>query len=330
VILEVRHLRLVEAIAREGSVTGAGARLHLSQSALSHQLRELEDRLGAPLFHRLRKRMLPTQAGERILSLAPAILEQLEQVEHDIGGLGGDRDGILRITTEWYTTYSWLAPRLAAFTRRFPRVEVRVMADGMAHPLEALAEGRLDLAIVCSICPSLKLAYHSLFRDEMLVVMEAGHPLADRAFVEPQDFAPETLIGCSSASDCFVCREVLVPAGVHPRRVWQVQLTEAVIDLVRCGLGISVMSRWAARRYLKPGEVVARRLTRQGLFREWSAATLGTQTALPHVAELIALLREPPLQAWAGEGPVPSEDSGGGPDQTRAGRPPARMEASSG
>jgi LysR family transcriptional regulator for metE and metH len=296
VILEVRHLELIEAIAREGSVTGAGTRLHLSQSALSHQLRELEDRLGVPLFHRLRRRMLPTQAGERILSLAPGVLAQLERIERDIGGLTGDRDGVLRITTEWYTTYHWLAPRLAAFASRFPRVEVRVMADGMDRPLEALLDGRLDLAIVGSTCPNLKLAYHQLFRDEMLVVMEAGHPLSDRPFLEPQDFGSEALISCSSPSESFVCREVLEPAGVRPPRVWQVQLTEAAIDLVRSGLGITVMARWAAERYLRSGELLSRRLTRDGVFREWSAATLRTQTTTPHVAALIALLREPHTQ----------------------------------
>jgi LysR family transcriptional regulator for metE and metH len=301
VVLEVRHLRLVEAIARDGSVTGAGARLHLSQSALSHQLRELEDRLGVPLFHRLRRRMVPTQAGERILSLAPTILAQLEGVERDVRGLTGDRDGIVRIATEWCATYSCLAPRLAAFARRFPRVEVRVVADGRVHPLEALQTGQLDLAIVCSGGPSLKVAYHPLFRDEMVVVMEAGHRLAGRPFVEPRDLAPQTLITGPSPAESFVLREVLEPAGVRPRLTWQVQLTEAVIDLVGCGLGISVMSRWAAQRYLRGGEVVTLPLTRKGVFREWSAATLRAQAGRRHLAELVALLREEPGLEGTGE-----------------------------
>src|SRR5262249_34093061 len=107
-ILEVRHLRLIQAIAREGSVTKASESLHLTQSALSHQLREIEDLFGSPLFLRLKKKMLLTQAGDRLLQTAEAVLPQLHQTEEEIRRLGKGESGLLRISTQCNTCYHWL------------------------------------------------------------------------------------------------------------------------------------------------------------------------------------------------------------------------------
>src|ERR671930_932390 len=101
--LEIRHLQLVSAVAEVGSLTRAGDRLHLTQSALSHQLRDIESRLGTPLFLRIGKRLVLTPAGERLLSSAREVLERLQQTEHEIRCMGQDHAGLLRLTTECYT-----------------------------------------------------------------------------------------------------------------------------------------------------------------------------------------------------------------------------------
>ena len=119
--LEIRHLRLVAAVADVGSLTRAGDRLHLTQSALSHQLRDIEARLGAALFLRVGKRLVLTPAGERLLASASDVLERLEQAEQDIREMGRDRAGVLRLTTECYTCYHWLPPLLLATAAVSPR-----------------------------------------------------------------------------------------------------------------------------------------------------------------------------------------------------------------
>ena len=116
--VEVRHLRLVAAIADSGSLTRAGDRLHLTQSALSHQLRDIESRLGAALFLRVGKRLVLTPAGERLLASARDVLDRLQQTELEIRELGKERGGVLRLTTECYTCYHWLPPSAMAATRR--------------------------------------------------------------------------------------------------------------------------------------------------------------------------------------------------------------------
>ncbi|HSS95429.1 MAG TPA: LysR family transcriptional regulator, partial [Terriglobales bacterium] len=101
--LEIRHLRLLAAVAETGSVTEAGKRLHLTQSALSHQLRDAEEKLGTALFLRLGKRMVLTPAGEKLLCSAEKVLEELKTAESQIAGLNGGTRGIIRISTECYT-----------------------------------------------------------------------------------------------------------------------------------------------------------------------------------------------------------------------------------
>src|SRR5690242_2243376 len=136
--LEVRHLRLVAAVADVGSLTRAGDRLHLTQSALSHQLRDIESRLGAALFLRVGKRLVLTPAGERLLSSAKDVLARLEETEQAIRQMGRDKAGVLRITTECYTCYHWLPPLLGQYRRRYPRVEVRIDVDATRRPVESL------------------------------------------------------------------------------------------------------------------------------------------------------------------------------------------------
>src|SRR5437762_5254286 len=168
--LEVRHLKLVAAVADVGSLTRAGDRLHLTQSALSHQLRDIEARLGAPLFLRVGKRLVLTPAGERLLASARDVLDRLERAEQDIREMGRDRAGLLRLTTECYTCYHWLPALLTRYRRRFPRVEVRIDVDATRRPIEMLLAGRLDLAICNSPVRDRRLTSLPLFEDEMVVI----------------------------------------------------------------------------------------------------------------------------------------------------------------
>lgn len=289
-LLETRHLKLIVAVSEEKSVTRAGGRLHLTQSALSHQLKDLEQRLGTPLFHRVNKRMLLTQAGERVLLTAQKVLGDLQGAEDDVAHIAtGDR-GSLRLSTECYTCYHWLPEMMKLFSRQFPKVEVRILLEATHHPVEALLDGRLDFAIVSDPVRDKRLVYKPLFRDEVVVIMEPGHPLASREFIAAKDFVDQTLFSYVPSAESTVYNKILLPAGVKPFRFSQVQLTEAVVELVKAGLGISTMARWAVSQPIKSGSLIARPLTRKGFHRQWYAATLRTESTPPYVSEFIALL----------------------------------------
>ena len=272
--LEIRHLKLIEAIAGEGSVTRAGARLHLTQSALSHQLLDIEKRLGTPLFLRMKRRMVLTPAGESLLRSARIVLAHLHDAEEEIRRQARAGDGLIRIAVECYTCYHWLPALLGPFHERYPRVEVRIAAEETGHPVKALLEGRLDLALLSSPVHDRRVGVRYLFDDEMVVVMARDHPLAARPFVRPQDLAEENLFMYTDPEENTAMQRVLLPAGVMPRRTTRVVLTEAILELVGAGQGVAVLASWSIAPAVAAGSVRARPLTRRGLVRRWQSARL--------------------------------------------------------
>jgi len=290
--IEIRHLKLMKAVAEEGGITRAGHRLHLTQSALSHQLRDIEENLGTPLFLRLNKKMVLTEAGERLLNSAHAVLDELRRTEEDIRRITSDREGILRVSTACYTCYHWLPPLLIVFNERFPRVEVRIVVEATRRPIEALLDGKLDLAIVSERLRNRKLSFKPLFQDEMVVIMRPDHRLAAQPFVCLQDFAEENLIIYSSPGESYVLRKVLAPAGVSPRQVSQIQLTEAIVEMVKAGLGISLLARWSVASHIKSGALRALPLTSKGFHRQWSAAIMRNKIAPPYLQAFVKLLSD--------------------------------------
>jgi LysR family transcriptional regulator for metE and metH len=301
-ILDVRHLELVRAIAEEGSVTRAGLRLHLTQSALSHQLRDAEERLGVRLFDRVGRRLQLSAAGERLLASARSVLAELGRVEAELRGGAAKPRELIRLTTQCNTVYHWLPSRVRRFQRAHPEVELEVVAGATDDPLPALTGGHIDLAIVHRHTRDPRLRFRPLFRDEMVVVMHPAHRLARVRFVSAADFASERLMLYSTPRESnLVFREVLMPAGVSPKRLTHIQLTEAIVEMVRAGLGISVLARWSVAPQIERGEIVARPLTRGGKYRAWSAAY--RSRAVPeHLLAFVELWPYPiPLGATARE-----------------------------
>ena len=309
--LEVRHLKLVETVAKEGGLTKAANRLHVTQSALSHQLRDIEDKLGTPLFLRLNKKMLLTQAGERLLSSAPSVLGELKRAEEDIRQIALHREGILRISTECYTCYHWLPAVLKPFSREFPRIEVRIVAEATRRPVDALLDGRLDLAITSTITRNQKLMFKPLFKDEMVVIASPDHPLASNAFVSAKDFASEhLLVYALPKEDLSIYQKVLIPSGVSPRHVSHVELTEAIIEMVKAGLGVGVMARWAVKQHVDAGTLQAVSLTPRGFHRQWSAAMIRHKATPPYLMRFAELLAANPMTMIRRDSKVRSHSRG--------------------
>jgi LysR family transcriptional regulator, regulator for metE and metH len=298
--LEVRHLRLVAAIADAGSMTRAADRLFLTQSALSHQLRDIEARFGTPFFLRVGRRLVLTAAGRRVLDTARHVLAELQRAEADVRRLAGHTDGIIRVCTQCNTGYHWLAPLLSVYRRKHPRVTVNIASDATDRPVAALLEGHVDLAILVQAVADTRLRLRPLFSDEMVAIVPSSSPLAGRRWISAEDLAAQHLLLYSSApEESFVFRELFTPAALVPERVSFIMLTEAMIELARAGAGVGVLPRWSAQRAIATGIVAALSLTRRGRRRQWVAATLAAQTDPPYVSDFIDLLAERALPARA-------------------------------
>jgi LysR family transcriptional regulator, regulator for metE and metH len=287
--LEIRHLRLVQTVAAVGSLTAAALRLNLTQSALSHQLRDIEERLGTPLFLRRNRRMMATPAGQRLIATATAVLTELERTEMEVRDMAQDRHGLLRVATECYTCYHWLPSVLQEFHRTSPAVDVRIEVDATTKPMAALLDGTLDLAIMTSTARDRRLATTTLFRDEMLAIVPAGHRLARKPFVRPADLAGETLFMYVTPDESYVYENLLHPAGVQP--VWkQVRLTEAILELVRAGMGVTIQARWVVQPYLQSHALVGVRVGPRGFLRAWTAVVPRALATTDYVIEFLRLV----------------------------------------
>jgi LysR family transcriptional regulator for metE and metH len=263
--LELRHLRLVRAVVSTGSLTRAGDTLHVSQSALSHQLHDIEDRLGVSLFARIGRRLVLTAAGERLLQSAHEILDVVDRTEATLRELAGRR-GPLRVSVEGYTCYHWLPAVLERFRRKHPRVDVRIDPDATGNPVRTLLDGRIDVGLIVSRRPDPRLVQRSLFDDAMVVAVAKHHPLARRRSLGREEIADELLAGSG----------MFIP-------------TEALVELVKAGLHLAVVSRWMIEPYVKQGAIRFVPLA-ESAPRCWSAAVLAEMSELDYVRDFVDAL----------------------------------------
>jgi LysR family transcriptional regulator for metE and metH len=289
--LDSRHLRLVAEVAKTESVTRAADRLNVTQSAVSHQLRELEHKLGTALFVRSGRRMLPTPAGRLLADTADRVLGSITDVEHKVSQLARNIAGELRVSAHCHTGYHWLPAIVEGLRQRYPEFEVRLSPEFTLNPIAALLDGKLDLAIMNDDSDDRRLRYYELFDDEHVAIVAAEHPWAARAFVTPEQLVTEQLYLYSrSIDDSFIVQKVLRPAGIALQRVTYLQLTEGILEMVKAGMGATVLPKWSVVSVVAAGEVKAVRITRNGVFRKWFAATLRDVPPTPFMEEFVRLL----------------------------------------
>ena len=292
-ILEVRHLRTLVALRDSGSLVRAAQLLNLTQSALSHQIKLLEDRYGQPLFERKSVPPQFTAVGERLLALADAVLPQVEGAERDIARLMLGQGGQMRIAVECHTCFDWLMPAMDAFRTRWPEVELDIVSGFHADPVGLLHQGRADVAIVSEVdADEAGVDYHALFGFEIRALLANTHPLVAKPHLVAQDFADQTIITYPVPDEMLdLIRQVLEPAGVRPPRR-TTELTVAMLQLVASGRGVAALPLWAVQSYLDRGYVTARPIGDKGLRGELHAACLPSLSAKPYLQDFVQVTRE--------------------------------------
>ncbi|WP_457673008.1 LysR family transcriptional regulator [Thiolapillus sp.] len=264
--LRISHLRCILALAETGSLTAAAERLHLTQSALSHQVKGIEEHFHITLFRRKSRPLRFSPAGERLLALARDVLPRLEECEGSLARMGKGRQGRLHIAIECHSCFQWLMPALDAYRESWPEVELDLTQAHSFEPLPALLSGRIDLVISSDLRPVPGLVFQPLFSYESLLVVAADHPLAGRQYVQPADLCNETLIAYPvdhGRLDVFA--RFLLPAGIQPAAVRHVELTPLMVQLVASGRGVAVLPGWALQEYLQTGQLKTLRLGPDGV-----------------------------------------------------------------
>ncbi len=272
IFLELRHLKTLLALKETGSVSLAAKRVYLTQSALSHQIKLLEDQYGLPLFERKTQPLHFTAAGERLIKLANDILPKVVEAERDLARVKQGDAGELRIAVECHTCFDWLMPAMDNFRRDWPLVELDIVSGFHTDTVGLLLTHRADWAVVSEIEETAGIIHKPLFSYEMVGLCAKDHPLAAKTVWQAEDFIEQTLITYPVPDDMLdLLRKVLQPKGINPIRRTS-ELTIAIIQLVASKRGVAALPFWAAKPYLDRGYVVARQITDNGLYSNLYAA----------------------------------------------------------
>ncbi|EJL85487.1 transcriptional regulator [Herbaspirillum sp. CF444] len=291
-ILELRHLKTLQALKEAGNLLRAASLLNVTQSALSHQIKQLEDHHGTQLFERKSVPVRFTPAGDRLLRLADEVLPRIADAERDLARLQQGEAGQLRIAVECHTCFDWLMPSMDVFRKRWPEVDMDIVSGFQADPIGLLYEHRADVAIVAEVDADEPVDYHALFRFEIVALLAHDHPLAGKDFLTAEDFATDTLITYPVPDDMLdVVRQVLKPAGVATQRR-TTELTVAMLQLVASRRGIATLPLWAAQNYLNRDYVLAKRITPDGLTGRLYAACLPELSGKSYLGDFVASTRE--------------------------------------
>lgn len=283
IFLELRHLKTLIALKESGSVSLAAKRIHLTQSALSHQIKLLEEQYELTLFERKTQPIRFTLAGERLVQLGYDILPKVIEAELDIARVKQGEVGELRIAVECHTCFDWLMPAMDRFRQSWGLVELDILSGFHTDTIGLLLTHRADWAVVAEMEETAGIAYKPLFSYEMVAICSKDHHLATKAVWEAEDFAEETLITYPVPDDMLdLLKKVLSPRGINPTRRTS-ELTIAIIQLVASKRGVATLPYWAVKPYLDRGYVVARKITEQGLYSNLYGAMREADTDIAYI-----------------------------------------------
>ncbi|SPJ23775.1 LysR family transcriptional regulator [Palleronia abyssalis] len=295
--IEFRHLRTIKAIHDEGGLARAADRLNITQSALSHQVKNLEEQAGVELFVRRSKPLKLSDAGLRLLRAAEKILPEVAALEAEFAGLVAGRSGRLHIAIECHACFEWLFPVLEQFRRAWPDVDVDIRPGLAFGALPALQREEVDLVVSSDPEPLKGVTFVPLFDYEPVFVAASSHPLAQKAYIEASDFADQTLITYPVPRERLdVFTELLLPAGVIPAAIRQVELTAMILILVASQRGVAVLPDWVVRDVRLQSDYVTLPLTKGGVTRRLYAAVRESEADQPYMAHLLRLARTEPLK----------------------------------
>src|ERR1700712_1656810 len=300
--LELRHLKTVVALREAGNLSRAAQLLNLTQSALSYQIKLLEDHFGTPLFERKSNPVSFGVAGQRLLRLADEVLPLLDEAERDVSRLVTGAAGTLRIAVECHTCFDWLMPAMDAFRTRWPEIDLDIVSGFHADPVGLLHQGKAEVAIVSESAESEEqnVAFLPLFSFEIVAILPNSHALLSRSHLTARHFANQTLITYPVPDEMLdLVRRVLVPAGVAPARR-TTELTVAMLQLVASGRGVAALPLWAVKSYLDRGYVASQRIGARGLVGRLFAAVPERLRDRTYVAEFVRLMREMSLATLQG------------------------------
>ncbi len=292
-MIERNHLEVLRAVETEGSLTAAASRLHLTQSALSHSVRKLEQQLGTPIWLREGRQLRLTQAGNHLLALANRLLPQFEHAEMLIDQFARGQAGTLRIGMECHPCYQWLLKVVGPYLEQWPSVDVDVKQKFQFGGIGALFGHDIDMLVTPDPLHRPGLVFEPVFDYEQVLVVAANHSLAGKPWVEAADLEPETLITYPVAIERLdVFNYLLVPANMRPARHKTIETTDIMLQMVAAGRGVAALPRWLVTEYSDRLAIVPVKLGKNGIAKQIFLGRRERDVGVQYMDSFMKLARE--------------------------------------
>jgi LysR family transcriptional regulator, regulator for metE and metH len=293
-MLERVHLAIVREVERRGSLTAAADSLHLTQSALSHTVKKLEQQLGTDIWHREGRRLRLTQAGEYLLAVADRLLPQLIHAEERISQYARGERGTLRIGMECHPCYQWLLKVVSPYLETWPDVDFDVIQKFQFGGIGALFGYEIEVLVTPDPLFRPGLKFEPVFDYEQVLVVGPTHALRAARYIEPEQLASEVLITYPVAVDRLdVYTQFLTPAGITPRRHKTIETTDIMLQMVASGRGVAALPRWLVDEYADKLAVTPIRLGRDGIAKQIYLGIREADTRVDYLEAFIRLARSP-------------------------------------
>lgn len=286
--MELIHLRILLALKQRGTLSAAAEMLHLTQSALSHQMKNLEQRLGVVLWHKQGRLLVLTQAGRYLSEVAESVIATVDSAEQHLTLLAEGKTGKLTIGIDCHACYEWFRNILQPYLRAWPDLTIEVTSRYRFNSFEAIQQYKLDAVLTSDPVDNGILNYQSLFDFELVLIVAEIHPLAGRGAIAPADLRNETVLTYPVARDRLdMFRKVLQPAGIEPAAHIPVEETDIMLQLAAAGRGVCLLPEWLlADKYAKLG-LTSLRFTGLPLIKTMYLASRHEDAALEYMQWLI-------------------------------------------
>lgn len=260
-MIELKHLKMLSALREHGSLVAAASDLCITPSAVSHQLRELDQWMGIEVVNRKTRPITFSNVGQRLLKLADEILPQVQIAQADIRRILHGQTGRITFSSECHSCFDWLMPLLNQYRIQYPDVDLDFASGFEANPHELLQNGEFDLLITADPIALKGVEYFPVFEYESRLVLSTTHPLVRAEFITVQDLAEETLITYPVDKHRLdIMSKLFIPANIQPKNIRTTDLTQMLIQLVASGRGIAALPDWVVNEYEAKGWVTSRRL----------------------------------------------------------------------
>jgi LysR family transcriptional regulator for metE and metH len=297
-MLERSHLLVVREVESQGSLTAAADKLNLTQSALSHTVKKLEQQLGTPVWTREGRSMRLTQAGQYLLGLANRMLPQFELAEERMKQYAQGERGTLRIGMECHPCYQWLLKVVSPYLTRWPDVDVDVKQRFQFGGIGALFGYDIDVLVTPDPLKKPGLRFQPVFDYEQVLVVADGHALADEPYVKPEHLSTEVLITYPVETDRLdIYTHFLTPANVVPKRHKVIETTDIMLQMVANGRGVAALPRWLAEEYADSMPLTPLKLGKKGIAKQIFLGTREADDTIDYLSAFVTLARE---SGWGG------------------------------